>query len=84
DSQSAHGKVVSGIARRCRAAGVPCGAVVGGMDADAVELLDVGVDALVPTVIDVSSLEDVLSHAEENYLLAARRLFALLKLGQGL
>lgn len=84
DSQSAHGKVVSGVARRCQAAGVPCVAVVGGMNADACELLDVGVDALVPTVIDVSSLEDALAHAEENYLLAARRLFSLLRLGQGL
>ena len=35
DAQSAHGKVVSGVAARCRCAGVPCVAVVGGMDEDA-------------------------------------------------
>lgn len=84
DAQSAHGKVISGVAARCRTAGVPCVALVGGMDADAVELLDCGVDALVPTVIDVCSLEEALACAERNYLLAARRLFSLLKLGGAL
>jgi glycerate kinase len=75
DAQSAHGKVISGVAARCVAAGVPCVALVGGMDADAIELLDCGVDALVPAVIDVTSLNEALAHAERNYMLAARRLF---------
>ncbi len=83
DAQSAHGKVVSGIAARCRRAGVPCVAIVGGMDADACELLEVGVNALVPTVLDVCDLDDALAHAERNYLLAARRVFSLLALGRG-
>ena len=80
DAQSAHGKVISGIAARCSRVGVPCVAIVGGMDADACELLQVGVDALVPTVIDVGELRDALDHAERNYLLAARRVFSLLKI----
>ena len=80
DAQSAHGKVISGIAARCKRAGVACVAIVGGMDADACELLDVGVDALVPTVLDVCTLDDALAHAERNYLLAARRVFSLLAL----
>lgn len=84
DSQSAHGKVPSGIAARCRRAGVPCVALVGGMNADARELLACGIDALVPTVIDATSLEDALAHAEENFRFAAERLFALLALGQQL
>jgi glycerate kinase len=84
DSQSVHGKVVSGVAARCRAAGVPCVALVGGMDADAIELLDCGVDALVPAVIDVTSLDEALAHAERNYMLAARRLFSLLRIGRTL
>lgn len=81
DAQSAHGKVVSGVAERCRRAGVPCVAIVGGMDADACELLDAGVDALVPTVIDAAPIDVVLAHAEENFTLAARRTFSLLALG---
>ena len=81
DAQSAHGKVVSGVAARCKRAGVPCVALVGGMDADATELLACGVDALVPAVIDACTVEEAMANAERNYLLAARRLFTLLKLG---
>ena len=84
DAQSAHGKVVSGVAARCRAAGVPCVALVGGMDAGAVELLDVGVDAIVPAVIDAVPVEQALAHAEQNYRLAAARLFSLVKIGFGM
>ena len=51
---------------------------------DNTDLLGVGVDALVPTVIDVASLEDTLARSEENYRLAAERLFSLLKLGAAL
>ena len=81
DGQSAHGKAVSGIALRCKAAGVPCVAIVGGMDPAAQELLELGVSAIVPTVCDICSIEDALAHAERNYRMAARRLFSLLKLG---
>lgn len=84
DAQSAHGKVVSGVAARCRMAGVPCVALVGAMDASATELLNYGVDALVPAVIDVCTREEVHTHAERNYVLAAQRLFSLLKIGLGL
>ena len=84
DSQSAHGKVVSGVASRCKRAGVPCVAIVGGMSADARELLDFGVDAIVPTVIDAASIDEVLAHAEESFSLAAERVFALVKIGQRL
>lgn len=82
DGQSAHGKVVSGVAARCRRAGVPCVAIVGGMSADACELLDCGVDALVPTVIDAASIEEVLANAERNFRLAAQRVFSLVSLGR--
>lgn len=84
DAQSAHGKVVSGVAARCRRAGVPCVAVVGGMSADATELLGCGVDALVPTVIDSGPLEVALARAEQNFSLAADRIFSLVGIGAGL
>ena len=48
------------------------------------ELTGCGVSALVPTVIDIGTLDQVLAHAERNYTLAAERLFALLRLGMGL
>lgn len=82
DSQSSHGKVVSGVAARCRAHGVPCVAIVGGMSADARDLLEIGVDALVPTVIDASSLAEVLAGAELNFVLAAERVFSLVSIGR--
>ena len=84
DEQSLHGKVVSGVAARCKQAGVPCVAIVGGMDPSALDLSNLGVDALVPTVIDCSDVTDALLHAERNYHLAAARVFSLLKLGRGL
>ena len=60
----------------------PCVAIVGGMNADACELLDCGVDALVPTVIDAASIEEVLANAERNFKLAAQRVFSLVSLGR--
>lgn len=84
DAQSAHGKVVSGVASRCKRLGVPCIAIVGGMDPGALDLMDLGVDALVPTVIDCGDVADALAHAERNYHLAASRVFSLMTLGKGL
>jgi glycerate kinase len=84
DGQSSHGKVISGIAKRCKAAHVPCVAVVGGMDPAAQELLGLGVDAIVPTIVDVGTIDDALENAERNYRMAADRLFSLLKLGHSL
>lgn len=84
DAQSAHGKVVSGVASRCKRLGMPCIAIVGGMDPGALDLMDLGVDSLVPTVIDCGDVADALAHAERNYHLAAARVFSLMALGKGL
>lgn len=81
DGQSVHGKVVGGVGRRCRRAGVPCLALVGGMNPDATALLGLGVDALVPTVIDAGPLDEALGRAEENFSLAADRVFSLIRIG---
>lgn len=82
DAQTARGKVVAGVAAACARAGVPCVAVVGGMDAGAADLP--GLTAAVPTAIDAMPLEEALGRAEELYALAAERLFSLLALGAGL
>ena len=79
DAQTAHGKVVSGVAAACARAGVPCVAVVGGMSAGAAAMP--GVAAMLPAAIDAMPLEETLARAEELYALAAERLFSLLKLG---
>ncbi len=84
DAQTLHGKAIAGVARRCAEAGVPCVAIVGAMDASATALLDAGVTALVPTVIDADGVEGALSRARENLALACDRAFALIALGQHL
>lgn len=82
DAQTARGKVVSGVAAACARAGVPCVAVVGGMDAGAARVP--GLAATVPAAIDAMSLDEALDRAEELYALAAERLFSLLSLGKKL
>ena len=49
DSQSADGKVVSGVARRTRAKGVPLIAIAGGIADSAGAVYDIGVSAMFPT-----------------------------------
>ena len=46
DSQSVHGKVISGIARRTRPRGVPLVAIVGAIAPEAAEAYDLGVTAM--------------------------------------
>ncbi len=77
DWQSAHGKVVSGVGKRCRKAGVPCIALVGGMGEKAEEMLDL-VDSILPIVKGPCTLEYAMEHAEELYADAALRLMRML------
>jgi glycerate kinase len=78
DWQSAHGKVVSGVGKRCKKAGKPCIAIVGGMGDKAEEMLSL-VDSIVPTVQGPCTLEYAMEHAEVLYASAALRTFRLLK-----
>ena len=85
DAQSAHGKVISGVAARCRAAGVPCGP----RSSAAWTRTPPSFSAAVSTRSFLrsstrQSLSDVLAHAEENFVLAARRTFSLLSIGRWL
>ena len=78
DWQSARGKVVSAVAKRCQKAGKPCIAIVGGMGERAEEMLSL-VDSIVPIVKGPCSLDYAMAHAEELYADAALRTFRLLK-----
>ena len=77
DWQSAHGKVVSGVAKRCQKAGKPCIAIVGGMGERAEDMLSL-VDSIVPTAQGPCTLEYAMEHAEELYASAALRTMRLL------
>ena len=77
DWQSAHGKVVAGVGKRCQKAGVPCIAIVGGMGERAEEMLAL-VDSILPTVQGPCTLEYAMEHAEELYASAALRTMRML------
>lgn len=82
DWQSAHGKVVSAVAKRCKAAGVPCIAICGGMGERAEEMLSL-VDSIAVTAPGPCSLEFAMEHAEELYKSAAVRTMRLLRIHNG-
>lgn len=76
DAQSLDGKVLSGVARRCAEAETALYVIAGSVSEDARALLERGVTALYPCVDASTSLEEALSHAEENYRATAARVFA--------
>lgn len=81
DSQTAHGKVISGVAATCKRRGVPCVAIVGGV-ARGTSPADVdGLVAVVPTPDGPMPLEEALGNAEELYAAAAERLFSIVAIG---
>lgn len=84
DAQSLDGKVISGVARRCRATSTPLYVIAGSVADDARVLLERGVTALYPCVDASVSLDEALIHAEENYRRTAVRMFAdLAQVGMG-
>lgn len=78
DRQSAMGKVLSGIAKRSRAAGVPVVAISGAVDKDCEALYALGITAIFDTCRRVASLEETLASAAENLDAVARDLFRLI------
>ncbi len=81
DWQSVCGKVPYGVGMRCRAAGVPAAAIVGGMGTGAEKIYDCGVCSIMPITNGPMELDEALERAEELYRGAAERLFRLLKAG---
>jgi hypothetical protein len=80
DGQSLHGKAVGGIVAHARRAGVPVAAICGAVALGGAELRELGF----ARVIDASagqSPDYAMAHARDNYLQAARTLFASLRMG---
>ena len=84
DWQSAFGKVMQGVGRRCLWQGVPAVAIVGSMGDGAEQIFDYGIESMITTVNGVMPLEEALERAEELYLGAARRLFRMLRAARSL
>ena len=58
---------------------MPCVAIVGGAAIEAPAIA--GIDAVVPCVGDVMSLDEALAQSERTFTQAAKRLFGLVALG---
>ena len=67
DSQSVHGKVISGIAKRTQPRNVPLIAIVGGIAQGAEEAYDLGVTAIFGTDRQAASFQEIAPLARENY-----------------
>ena len=77
DAQSLNGKAVSGIAQHARQLDIPVAAICGTVAIGADEARALGLSRVFETSTN-QTLEHALAHAEENYLQAARKLFASL------
>jgi glycerate 2-kinase len=78
DEQSAMGKVLSGVARRARAAGKPAIAISGAVEPGSEKLYEQGITALLACVRRVTTLPEALASAKPNLYATACDLFRLL------
>lgn len=84
DFQSAYGKVAYGVGTRCKSAGVPCIALVGGLGQNAEAMYAHGIDSMMTTVNGVMPLEKAIENAPALCESAAERLLRMVKVGMGL
>lgn len=84
DWQSSYGKVPSGIGDRCKAAGVPAVAVVGGLLDGYEAIYEHGILSIATTVNGIMDLEDAVKNKETLYKDAAYRLLTAIKCGMQL
>lgn len=84
DGQSVNGKVMSGVGLRCKKAGVPAVAIVGGMLKGYEKIFDYGIMSVMPTVNIAMTLNEALERSEELYLDAALRMLRFVKCGMNI
>lgn len=84
DSQSSHGKVASGIGKRCKKAGIPAAAIVGGLMNGYEDIYNCGISTVMTTINSAMTIDEAMKRSEELYLDAAYRLFNAVKCGIGI
>lgn len=84
DWQSAFGKVPSGIGKRCKKAGIPAVAIVGGVLSGYEAIYGCGIESVVTTVNGIMPLQEAISNSTTLYLDAARRLMRMIRCGMEL
>ena len=82
DFQSAYGKVIYGIAKRCKTKKVPVFVISGALEGNLDSLYDIGVVSMASAVSKITSIEEAMEHAEENLYHAAVRVFRTIKAAQ--
>lgn len=80
DAQSAHGKAPVGVAKRAKAAGVPCIALCGSIGPGAEALYDLGVTAMFSAVAGVRTAETLAATAEQDLIALADNVLRLIEL----
>lgn len=68
DAQSAHGKVLSGLAKICKENNKELVAIVGKMSKGAEQLFELGVNKIYPCVDESEDIENAMKHARENLI----------------
>lgn len=84
DSQTIHGKVPVGVARVAKRYNVPVIAIGGSLTPDVGVVHEHGLDAVFSVLYRICTLEDALRDAEDNLVMAARNIAAVLKMGERL
>jgi glycerate kinase len=79
DSQSADGKVISGVAKRAKKKNIPVIAVVGGYDENLKAVYDMGVTAVFATNREPVSFEKIKGRSKENLALTVDNILRIIK-----
>jgi glycerate kinase len=81
DSQSLHGKVISGIAKRMQGSGIPLYVLAGDLTEDVPEAYDCGITALFSINRGAVPFEIARKHSRENLAYVAENIFRTIKAG---
>jgi glycerate 2-kinase len=83
DSQSVGGKVISGVAQRTKAKGVPLIAIAGGIDDSAAAVYDIGVSAVFGTDRAALPIDKLANRSVRDYEATMNDIMSLIKLAEG-
>ena len=84
DYQSACGKVIHGISRKCKENNVPVLVISGSLGEEINQLYDLGVSGMEASVCNVISLNEAMDNAEKYLSDATERVLRVLKTGMEL
>ncbi|MCK8060195.1 MULTISPECIES: glycerate kinase [unclassified Fusibacter] len=84
DDQTKHGKVAIGVSRRAKKLNIPVIAIGGSVTKEADELYEYGFSAIVSTVTEPTTLEDLIRDSKVNLISSVDRTCRLIEIGRHL